>query len=433
MKVHLRNRLKWLILSVGCGLLLVALFWLMGGTTASVQAAPTDRYVSTVGIDVGGCTSIGNPCHTVQFAIDAANPGDRILVAQGTYTDVHSRNGYTQVAYISKTLTLLGGYTNTFTTRFPRSSNLFADRRGRPLVVNGSITVTVDGFALTSGDATTGGTGGFAGPANGGGVLFYGGTLKLADVSVFENEALASGAQGGGIYHEFGTLIIEDSFIGLNGADSDGSGLYSRSGEVHIRDGHFIHDGADEGGAINLETVTAWLTNTVFFENGADNVGGAMSVGGSYVHMWHPSLLFNTRPPGLGAQEAIFVSTDLYGQPSNLHMTNTLAVSHTVVVSAQAGPPALPNTAVINGVLWFGNQQNTTGPGIITVTNAYTGNPNITAPGFAIIGSGSAAINRGVPSPVSRDFFGDLRVGAPDLGADEYVLYIYVPVTLRNY
>ena len=59
------------------------------------------------------------PCHTVQYAVDQAIPGGEIRVAAGTYTDIGTRAGVTQVVYISKTLTLRGGYTTDFTARNP--------------------------------------------------------------------------------------------------------------------------------------------------------------------------------------------------------------------------------------------------------------------------------------------------------------------------
>jgi hypothetical protein len=57
----------------------------------------------------------------VQYAVDQASAGSTIRVASGIYTDVHvrSRNDLTttglvtQVIYISKTVTIRGGYTTT--------------------------------------------------------------------------------------------------------------------------------------------------------------------------------------------------------------------------------------------------------------------------------------------------------------------------------
>jgi hypothetical protein len=43
--------------------------------------------------------------------VDAASSGDEIRVATGTYTDIHQRAGITQVVYITKTVTVRGGYT----------------------------------------------------------------------------------------------------------------------------------------------------------------------------------------------------------------------------------------------------------------------------------------------------------------------------------
>jgi len=56
----------------------------------------------------GNCGT-ASPCFsTIQAAVDAANEGDTIKVAQGTYT-----SNDLQVAYISIGITLTGGYTVT--------------------------------------------------------------------------------------------------------------------------------------------------------------------------------------------------------------------------------------------------------------------------------------------------------------------------------
>ena len=105
----------------------IMLALLMGGILAltcfllnsriPVEASPGVRYVAPGG-DCGGAT----PCYSsVQAAVDAAAPGDEILVAAGVYTGVQNRPTLnipdyftaTQVVAITKPVTIRGGYTTT--------------------------------------------------------------------------------------------------------------------------------------------------------------------------------------------------------------------------------------------------------------------------------------------------------------------------------
>jgi len=93
----------------------------------------------------------------VQYAVDKAESGDEILVATGVYTDVHPRDGSIQVVFISKTVTIRGGYTTTnWTTRYPitQPTTLDAQGQGRVLHITGDISPTVEGLRITGGDAT---------------------------------------------------------------------------------------------------------------------------------------------------------------------------------------------------------------------------------------------------------------------------------------
>ena len=47
---------------------------------------------------------------TVQSAVDAAEAGDEIRIAEGVYTEVNHYSGLAQSVYLSKTVTLCGGY-----------------------------------------------------------------------------------------------------------------------------------------------------------------------------------------------------------------------------------------------------------------------------------------------------------------------------------
>jgi len=114
---------------------------------------------------------------------------------------------------------------------------------------------------------------------------------------------------------------------------------------------------------------------------------------------------------------------------STVTLTNTILVSHTV------GVYVTPlNTAVLDGVLWFGNGTNTGGVGAVTVMNVYTGDPAFATDGYHLT-SASAAIDRGVSAGVVIDIDYDPRFGTPDFGADELVAFavrrVYLPVVLR--
>ena len=96
-------------LALGLGLILV-LIGLLGSLPPVARADPGIHYVAPGG-DCGGAM----PCHaTVQEAVDAADSGDVIKIAASTYADVSTRDGITQVVYISKTVTIRGGYTTAF-------------------------------------------------------------------------------------------------------------------------------------------------------------------------------------------------------------------------------------------------------------------------------------------------------------------------------
>ena len=73
------------------------------------MAAPT--------AEISVCSSGPPTCDyiSVQAAVNAANPGDLIKVATGVYTGVSSYSGLSQVLYISKTVSIRGGYNTDFT------------------------------------------------------------------------------------------------------------------------------------------------------------------------------------------------------------------------------------------------------------------------------------------------------------------------------
>ena len=116
------------------------------------------RYVAITGSDgANTCTNSLNPCRTIQYAVDQAQTGDEIRIAAGSYNGVSARSGVTQTVYLSKTVTLRGGYLDVRlddVQPLARPTVLNAEGKGRVLYITGDIEPIIEGLRLTGGDAT---------------------------------------------------------------------------------------------------------------------------------------------------------------------------------------------------------------------------------------------------------------------------------------
>ena len=173
---------------------------------------------------------------TIQDAVDAALPGDVILIAADTYTGVHARNGITQMVYISKSVTLRGGYLDDFVDPPDPETNvtvLDAEGQGRVISVEGfslpegtpavagsngsAITPTIEGLMITGGNAT-----GLAGASSywedaGGGILISFADATIRNCVIYSNVAsILYWGWGGGIFVDFGAATIEGNDITQN-------------------------------------------------------------------------------------------------------------------------------------------------------------------------------------------------------------------------
>jgi hypothetical protein len=524
-------------LALGLGLAL-AVTWLLGAGARQVTLAQSGSGIIRVvptGEDVTGCGSAVSPCRTVQFAVDEALPGEEIRVATGVYSDVHMRAGITQVVYISKPVTVRGGYAaDDWATSDPEANptTLDAQGQGRVVVVSDTTGVALEGLGITGGDGERLGAGPQGYDAGGGVYAYnalsltvrgcdvysnsartvenccgYGGGLYLrsSDHAVLEDNTIrhnwgnqAGHGSGGGLYvdrshhvvlrnnaiHDnvatrsnglggglYGTdcdyVVIDGNVFRGNfasvGADARGGGLsleYAHHARVTnnvIQDnvaskwnwgyggGMYIDGGIDvrlednlvvgnatssnpastgyAGGGLYLEWSDATLVNTVVADNWANTRGS-----GAYVLNRGPRFLHTTLARNSGGDGSAFYVDSSGDNSSSVFLTNTIVFSHAVGVTVTAG-----NTATLNATLWHANTTKGGGAGTVNSVNDHLADPAFASDGYHLTGN-SAAIDAGVEAGVDADIDGDprpLRAGY-DIGADEFLQRIYLPLVLRS-
>ncbi|MGC9357567.1 MAG: right-handed parallel beta-helix repeat-containing protein, partial [Anaerolineae bacterium] len=268
-----------LFLALFLGLILVLL------TTGSFKVSAEESaglYVSPEGVDGTSCSQVV-PCRTLQHAVDLASPGDEIRVAIGVYIGTQGRPapvGYpgphliTQSLYLSKTVTVRGGYSLDFETWNPElyTTTLDAQGTGRVVFVGDGISVTLQGLQLIGGDAD--GLSGYGVKMvedAGGGVYVFSGTLSLQDVDLFDNVA---GLGGGAFFHR-GKVGLEESHVFANGA-TDGGGLYLYETGAATLTGNqvFSNTASSQGGGLLLYQGSGLIDGNIFLDNWASEGSG---------------------------------------------------------------------------------------------------------------------------------------------------------------
>jgi hypothetical protein len=176
-------------------LLLVAVILPLLGTDVS-YADPVIRTVSTMGSDSGDC--IGEPCRTIQFAIDTAADGDTIRVRKGIYSEILNINARNSLLIQGTDVseTIVEGQHVFSQIRIESSSNIEisnltirggGNRRSNEggAVQNRRSIVTLRNLILTENSAVNGGAL----------AVELGGILNIENCLIVENEAAnAAGA-----------------------------------------------------------------------------------------------------------------------------------------------------------------------------------------------------------------------------------------------
>jgi uncharacterized repeat protein (TIGR01451 family) len=388
--------------------------------------------------------------HAVQQAVDAAAAGGHVKVA-GKCVGVESRAGTNQSAYISKRLTLSGGYTTTnWATSHPitQPTVIDANSGGRVLRIVG-VPVEIVSLMLQGGQITGEGAG-----------VHSTGALTLTNVSVLSNTALLD---GGGVYAGGAVAAANSHFENNLSTNYTGGGLYANS-TLWLTNTHFISNTASgNGGGVRAADVarvlnsrfennrsidsdggglsaisTLWLTNTHFLHNRAAINGGGIylyGVGASSEHLVNV-LLAGNRANGEG--QAIYAFHNGSNRLTILHSTissptltggaavvvaeGTAVISDTIITNHAIGIQRNGGTVSQDYNLFYANGVNTDGT-VSGGTNSVVGSPGFVNPAaddYRLTAT-SAAINIGANVGVTCDFFGDPRPqgGGFDAGYDE--------------
>jgi len=322
--------------------------WDFGDGGISDEQSPTYIYdesgtytVSLTACGPGGCDSESKPdyitvfprtCHirlnddpteyiTVQAAVDASTSPDDVVKVAGYCSGVNSYGGLRQVVYISKTLTVRGGYTITNWTDPDPVANpttLDAQGQGRVFYITGNVSPTVEGLSIIGGDAAGLGGGpqgydvgggvyiltatvtfrnnrvfGNVSPYHGGGLALCHSSATLSSNNISENSSKYAYSLGAGLYLYNSDATIDDNTISFNSDALMGGGVHIEQSEAILSGNTITSNMADGGGGICLYHSDALVVDNIVVSNTATQ-GGAILTSGGHLTLRNNTISANT-------------------------------------------------------------------------------------------------------------------------------------------
>jgi len=324
----------------------------------------------------------------VQAAVDASSQPTDVIKVAGYCLGVLPRDGINQTVYLSKTLTLQGGWNTLFTDRdvdlFPTTLN--AQGQGRVLFISGSVSPVIEGFRVISGQAS--GLGGTPFNQDAGGGIY----VITAAVTLSNSKVMSSAADyGGGLYLLGSAAALTRNSIAANVSDMDGAGLYLESSPAVLDDNLVISNTASgHGGGLYLSGSFAALTGGNISLNFAAKSGGGVYLDGS-----HATLLSNT----IGLNAAGYLRGVSIGDGGGIYsrFSNAVILGNSIIsnsantygggVRIEYGGPQMSWNVVSSNTAYLG------GGGGISLLGSYSRlNGNIVMANYGSAGGGGIGI-----------------------------------------